>query len=48
MTAARAANLEALVFAWELSTGAQNTSHQTQADATAKAFEVDAVVDKRR
>ena len=48
MTAARAANLEALGFAWELSTGAQNTSHRTQADATAKAFEVDAVVDKRR
>jgi hypothetical protein len=48
MTAERAAKLEALGFAWELSTAAQKNPHRTQADETAEAFEVEAVAGKRK
>jgi hypothetical protein len=52
MTVARAAKLEALGFAWKWSTAVQNNPHRTQAvdsaDAAAQAFEVKAVVGKRR
>ena len=48
MTAERAASLEALGLAWELSTAAQNNPHRTQAFETGQALEVEAVVGKRR
>jgi hypothetical protein len=48
MTAERVARLTALGLAWELSTAAQNNPHRTQADDTAQALEVEAVVGKRR
>jgi hypothetical protein len=48
MTAERTARLTALGLVWELWTVAQNNPHQTQADETAEALEVEAVVGKRR